>query len=74
MNRKNQLYHLLKPKEFRVWCIGDRRPPGPAMKVTSLPSKTTCVNCLTSFRYAKGHRSTNGNCSLFRVKWVNGRN
>ncbi len=42
------LVHLLKPKEFRVWCRPDSTPGD--LTVTSKPSKVTCANCLTVFR------------------------
>lgn len=57
------IFHLLVPKEFRVWCLR-RRPPGPDMNVTNLPSKASCVNCLTNYRYANGRRA------IFRKKWT----
>ena len=44
----SQIIHLLKPKEYRVWC----RPhdvPGD-FKITNLPSKADCANYLTAFR------------------------
>lgn len=28
------IYHLLMPKEFRVWCL-PRRAPGPKMNITT---------------------------------------
>lgn len=62
--REEPIVHLLIPKEYRVWCIGMRRPPGPKMAVTALPSKATCVVCLTNYRYSKGHRKA------FKVKWT----
>lgn len=63
MTKEEPLFHLLKPKEFRVWCVPSR-PPGPKMAVTNLPSKATCVNCLTKFRYATGRKA------VFRVAWT----
>ncbi len=57
------IYHLLKPKEFRAWCVPNR-PPGKDMSVTNLPSKCNCVNCLTNYRYANGRRA------IFRKKWT----
>ena len=59
------IYHLLKPKEYRVWCAPNR-PPGPAMQVTSLPSKATCVNCLTNLRY----HLNGGKKGVFRKAWT----
>ncbi len=52
--------HLLKPKEFRVWC----RPNDPPddFSVTTQPSKCTCANCLTIYRAA-----ASGNYKPFRV-------
>lgn len=59
--KKDALYHLLKPKEFRVWC----RPHDPVgdYNVTNLPSKANCANCLTAYRTA-----TTGRRAAFRVK------
>ncbi len=59
---KETIYHLLKPKEFRTWCMPNRAPSS-EMNVTALPSKASCVNCLTAFR-----RSTGG--KMFRKKWT----
>lgn len=61
------IYHLLVPKEFRVWCIRNR-PPGVAMNVTRLPSKANCVNCLTNYRYANGKKAA------FKMRWTNRNN
>lgn len=55
------IYHLLIPKQYRVWCVPNRVPGG-EMAVTSVPSRATCANCLTAFR-----RSTTGRKSRFRV-------
>lgn len=57
------IYHLLVPKEFKVWCLHNR-PPGPSMNVTQLPSKANCVNCLTNYRYATGKKT------IFRKAWT----
>jgi len=45
---KEILKHLLKPKEFRVWCRPNDVPGD--FYVTTLPSKCTCANCLTVYR------------------------
>lgn len=58
------IFHLLKPKEFRTWCI-DSRPPSAAMNTTILISKANCVNCLTKYRWVKGNKKQ------FRKKWTN---
>jgi len=58
--------HLLKPKEYRVWC----RPndvPGDFM-VTNKPSKANCANCVTIWR-----RETTGRRSQFKVSHLIGR-
>ncbi len=44
--------HLLKPKQFLVWCRPHSFPGN--LTVTTQPSKTTCVTCLSKMRYAKG--------------------
>lgn len=59
--KEEPLYHLLMPKEFKVWCrpnhsVGD-------FNVTILPSKATCANCLTAYRTA-----TTGRLTRFKVK------
>lgn len=61
------IYHLLKKGEYRTWCV-QSRPPGPKMNVTNLPSKASCVTCLTNFRYA------NGRPAIFRKKWTDRHN
>ena len=60
---KEQLTHLLIKGEFRVWC----RPNNPIgdYKITMLPSKANCANCLTVWR-----RETQGNRKDFRVSWT----
>lgn len=60
---KEPIYHLLVPKEHRVWCVRNR-PPSAAMNVTRLPSKTNCVNCLTNYRYAQGKKG------VFKKNWT----
>lgn len=60
---KHPLYHLLIPNQYRVWCVRNRTP-GTKMALTRFPSKATCVNCLTAYRYAHGHRAA------FAVKWT----
>lgn len=47
--------HLLKPKEFRVWCLSNRAP-GPKMQLTIFASKATCARCLTNMRWAGGKK------------------
>ena len=61
---KEPIYHLLKPKEHRVWCVASR-PPSPAMNVTTSVSKANCANCLSAFRWAMGHKKE------FKVRWTN---
>jgi len=41
--------HLLKPKEFRVWCRPKSVPRN--LDVTMYPSKATCAQCLTRMRF-----------------------
>ena len=65
MSDEPLIYHLLKPKEFRVWCVPNR-PPGVAMNVTRFPSKATCVNCLTNYRFDKN----GGKKGTFRKAWT----
>lgn len=43
-----KLKHLLKPKQFRVWCRPNNIPGD--FDVTTEPSKTTCSRCLTWWR------------------------
>lgn len=57
---EQKLIHLLKPKEFRVWCRPNDVPGD--FGVTSLPSKCTCANCLTVYR-----STTTGNFRPFKV-------
>ena len=57
------IIHLLIPKEFKVWCLHNR-PPGPKMNITMFPSKATCANCLSNFRYANGKKPR------FKVRWT----
>lgn len=66
------IYHLLKKGEFRVWCVPNRAP-GPAMDVTMYPSKATCVNCLTNFRYATRGQAKRG-YGTFRRAWTDNHN
>jgi len=63
MSDECPIYHLLMPKEFRVWCIHNR-PPGPKMNVTTRPSKCNCVTCLTNYRYAHGKKA------VFKLRWT----
>lgn len=55
-----KLKHLLKPKEFRVWCRPNDLPGD--FDLTILPSLTTCANCLTAMR-----ATTTGRKSQFKV-------
>ena len=63
MKRRSELLHLLKPKEFRVWCRPNDVPGD--FGVTDKPSKATCANCLTIMR-----RETTGRGGEFKVKHV----
>lgn len=58
------LTHLLIQKQFRVWCRPNNVPGD--FNVTTLPSKTTCANCLTAYRTA-----TTGRRNDFRVAHTN---
>lgn len=60
----SKIIHLLKPKEFRVWCRPNDVPGNFA--VTTIPSVADCANCLTAFRTA-----TNGRKARFRVAHTN---
>ena len=65
-----RIYHLLKPKEYRVWCRASKEIQ-PQMNVTNLPSKATCANCLSAFRYQ--HKLANPKAKgtgEFRVRWT----
>jgi hypothetical protein len=73
MSKKEPIYHLLKPKEYRTWCIPSRVPSG-GMNLTNLPSKCSCVNCLTALRYEKQrdvpqNKRPKGS-GVFRKKWT----
>lgn len=57
------IVHLLKPKEYRVWCLPNR--PVGNLATTNKPSKCTCGNCLTIMRGA-----TQGRHSQFLVHWT----
>lgn len=57
------LLHLLKPREFRVWCRPNDTPGN--FGVTNLASKCTCANCLTAYRIA-----ISGNYKPFKVSHV----
>lgn len=57
---KQRLVHLLRPKEYRVYCRPNDEPGD--FDVTTKPSKVTCANCLTAFR-----SRTQGNYRPFRV-------
>lgn len=49
MKKPSKIIHLLKPKEYRVWC----RPkvvPG-NFSVTTEASKATCAVCLSAMRF-----------------------
>jgi len=49
MKKPSKIIHLLKPKEYRVWC----RPkvvPG-NFSVTTEACKATCANCLSTMRW-----------------------
>lgn len=61
---KETIFHLLRPKEFRTWCIG-YKPPSPAMNTTTRVSKCNCVNCLTKYRAVIGRPKQ------FRKAWTN---
>ena len=67
---KEILTHLLKPKEYRVWCR-PRRVPG-HFYVTTRPSACNCANCLTAYRrrIGKGKRGYRGE---FKVRYTTGR-
>lgn len=54
------LTHLLKPKEYRVWCRPNQIPGD--FDITTFPSKCNCANCLTVMR-----RWTTGRRTQFRV-------
>jgi len=51
MRPKKKLYHLLRPKEFRVYCRGGV----PAtLNVTRALSRCTCCSCLIEYQFATG--------------------
>ncbi len=52
-----KIIHLLKPKEFRVWCAPNN-PVGTKKEITNLMSKCTCVNCLDRLSYARTGKGT----------------
>ena len=62
----DKLVHLLKPKEFRVWCRPNDVPGD--FGVTNQASKCTCANCLTIMR-----RETKGIQRRFRVSHITDR-
>lgn len=62
----SKLYHLLKPKEYRVWCRPNDLPGD--FNVTKFPSKANCANCLTAMR-----TETSGRYRPFKVKHTTGR-
>ena len=52
----SEIIHLLKPKEYRVWCRPNYIPGN--FKTTIFPSLTDCANCLTAFRtYTTGRKN-----------------
>lgn len=55
------IYHLLKPKEHKIWCTG--RSPSYRMNITRFASKANCANCLGMMRGKH-----------FKVSWTNRRN
>lgn len=72
MSDKEPIIHLLKPKEFRVWCRPSKLP-STEMITTMFPSKASCVNCLSALRYerqrANGGKHVRGD-GEFRKKWT----
>lgn len=48
VSKPSKIIHLLVPKEFRVYCIGTRKPT--QLLFTTKPSACTCSNCLTLWR------------------------
>jgi hypothetical protein len=58
--KSSSLLHLLKPKEFRVWCRPNASPGD--LSVTNQASKATCANCLSTMRW-----HTQGRHGRFRV-------
>lgn len=67
------IYHLLKPKEYRTWCVPSR-VPSDGMNLTNLPSKCNCVNCLSALRYEKQrdvpYKKRPKGSGAFRKKWT----
>jgi hypothetical protein len=60
---RSKLIHLLKPREFRVWCIQTRVPS--QLKFTTDPLTATCANCLSVWRAA-----VKNNHQRFRVSHI----
>ena len=56
---RHPIIHLLKPKDYRVWCLPNKVPSD--LSITSRPGKATCCNCLTAMR-----RETTGRRAHFR--------
>ncbi len=46
------LTHLLKPGEWRTYCRPKDVPTN--LTCTTMPSKVTCVQCLSAMRWARG--------------------
>jgi hypothetical protein len=65
-SKPERLVHLLKSKEYRVWCRPDKVPGD--FDTTTAPSKTNCGNCLTIWRTA-----TTGKKARFHVSHISGR-
>jgi hypothetical protein len=63
-----KIIHLLKPKEFRVWCCPNLAPKN--FNVTISAPKATCCNCITKYRQSRkkyGERGT----GRFKQQWTN---
>jgi len=63
---KDKIKHLLRPKEFRVWCMPHTNLD--RFDFTTKAFDATCANCLTAWRTA-----TTGRSSPFRTRDVIGR-
>ncbi len=54
---KEKIKHLLRPKEFRLYCVAEWSIP-PTWSFTTKPHEATCINCLNRWKQKNNIRGS----------------